>query len=397
MLPESIYPPPQKPPQKPQRLKKSESSLSLSKRPSTSSAAPKVKESNPPEGQKNCRANTPHRARSSPSLSKPTPSVPPTGGNEKGKVAAPPPQSTPKSTEQAHTTPKFNFKKYVEQMSAPREAASTSNFQLSLSLGENREVAPHPPTPISSPRRPEVRPLPPSSTLRYETKLFEIEVMDRGLRWKRCTKKYPKLHLKDEVFNYMCRPFLDSHLIALELLGCTEENRVLKLLTEGLSENSREVGNEIFNFEYRPNSPNKYRPFGNSIGTIRPYTPASKEEEEGDPRYLPCKHCTKPNRMMNSPAPRPDPIKFQFPVEFENSIEIAETNPSDPISGPVSVSYTTRSGRSTRRLSLSPDQAPPTASTSGASMPPPNCLVREPGPPQRSRQPLPLAPRDQDR
>ena len=256
-------------------------------------------------------------------------------------------------------------------MSAPRDVASTSNFQLSLSLSENCEVAPPPPTPINPPRRPEVRPLPPSSTLRYETKLFEIEVMDRGLRWKRCTKKYPKLHLKDEVFNYMCRPFLDSHLIALDLLGCTEENKVLKLLTEGLSENSREIGAEIFNFEYRPNSPNKYRPFGNSIGTIRPYTPASKEEEEGDPRYLPCKHCTKPNRMMNSPAPRPDPIKFQFPAEFEDSIEVIENDPSDSISGPTSVSYTTRSGRSTRRLNLSPDQAPPTASTSGASMPPP--------------------------
>ena len=283
-------------------------------------------------------------------------------------------------------------------MSAPREAASTSNFQLSLSLGENREVAPHPPTPISSPRRPEVRPLPPSSTLRYETKLFEIEVMDRGLRWKRCTKKYPKLHFKDEVFNYMCRPFLDCHLIALDLLGCTEENKVLKMLTKGLSENSREIGAEIFNFEYRPNSPNKYRPFGNSIGTIRPYTPASKEEEEGDPRYLPCKHCTKPNRMMNSPAPRPDPIKFQFPAEFENSIEMIENDPPDPIPGPASVSYTTRSGRSTRRLSLSPDQAPPTASTSGANMPPPlNRPAQRSGPPQRSRQPPPLAPRDQDR
>ena len=90
MLPESIYPPPQKPPQKPLRLQKSESSLSLSKRPSASSATLKNKEANPPEGQKSFKSNTPHKARSPPSLSRPTSSGPPTGEKEKGKVAPPP-------------------------------------------------------------------------------------------------------------------------------------------------------------------------------------------------------------------------------------------------------------------------------------------------------------------
>ena len=88
MLPESIYP--QKPPQGPQRLKKSESPLALSKKPSASSATLKKNGANPPEGQKKCETSVPQRAgpSSSPS-SKPTSSATLAGGKEKGKVAPP--------------------------------------------------------------------------------------------------------------------------------------------------------------------------------------------------------------------------------------------------------------------------------------------------------------------
>ena len=123
-------------------------------------------------------------------------------------------------------------------MSAPREQEGPkTNFQLSLSLseaGDPLEGPPPPPPPLPAPfpRRPEVRPLPATSMLKYETKLFEIEVEDKGLKWKRTNRT--KVAPGDKSFNFMCQPYLDSRLISLiTLAGCTEDNKVLKLVERG--------------------------------------------------------------------------------------------------------------------------------------------------------------------
>ena len=331
----------------------------------------------------------------------------------------PPPQQEPRtepepesSHGQVQDKPKFIFKDYVNQMTAPTEQKDlTTNFHLSLSLGEGGDTLggpppPLPPLPPPLPRRPEVRPLPAASILKYEIRLFDLEVEDKGLNWKRIPRR-GKVNPRDKAFNFMCQPFLENRITSLvSQAGCTENNEILKLVTQGLSENVNPFGDQIPQFP----DPHEYCPFGNPIGPARGYAPAPGVEDtlNKDPNKYPnlqtlmcnlqpCPPCSKIIRRMScpAPAPRPDPSKFHFrpsetpKIPFSDKVDYfncANNNPNG-VPGLQSVSYTTKSGRVTTRL---------TPTTPDGHMAPPHRLA-QPGPCRRRRRRRPWGRKDQDR
>ena len=246
--------------------------------------------------------------------------------------------------------------------------------------------------------------------LKYETKLFDIEVEDKGLNWKRINKT--RVPPGDESFNFMCQSYLDSRLISLiDLAGCTEDNKVLKIVERGQGveqEHRNPFGDQIPQFQV----PSENYPFGNLVEPLRVYNPAPGEGKDpnNDPNVdpnmrpslqtlthnlYPCNPCTKIVRKMNSPAPRPDPSKFHFrrfetpKTPFSEKYDYFNKNEQDPnnpdnlgnsnkdknnlsdFSGLPSVPYTTKSGRVTKRLSLSPPGNSGALGTGGMPPPPP--------------------------
>ena len=321
--------------------------------------------------------------------------------------------------------PKFNFKNYVNQMSAPGEQVDLkTNFQLSLSLGEKGDLArgplppppPVPPFPLP-PRKPVVLPLQAAPMLRYETKIFEMEVEDRGLRWKRVTKKNPKIEPGDESFNLMCQPFLENRLTSLLVkAGGASDNKIVKMVEKGVSEHENpfvvEDDDQVPRFEV-PDS--EFRPFGTPIAPFRTYALAPGYSPYNDPNMRPslqtltcnsqlCNTCFGIAKKINSPGPRlmPDPTKFQFRksetprtpvserrIHFDTTTDLANSSglnnslsndlvnkPSDSdLTGLQSVSYTTKSGRVTTRLTptregrMAPPPPPPPARPSPTESP----------------------------
>ena len=167
--------------------------------------------------------------------------------------------------------------------------------------------------------------MPVASIIKYETKLFELEVEDKGLVWKRASKRGPKVNPRDQAFDFMCQPFLENRLTSLVAqAGCTENNRILKLIEKGLSENINPFGLNPKTPQFP--DPHEYCPFGNPIGPARAYAPAQGNEvpDKDYNKYpnlqtlmnnlYPCPPCEKIIKRMScpTPAPRPDPTKFHF-------------------------------------------------------------------------------------
>ena len=60
---------------------------------------------------------------------------------------------------------------------------------------------------------------------RYETRVFEAEIKDKGLVFeRRNVPRYPKLPVRDQPFNQLCRPYLENKLVSLEKAGLNKKN-----------------------------------------------------------------------------------------------------------------------------------------------------------------------------
>ena len=259
-------------------------------------------------------------------------------------------------------------------MSAPREQADLrTNFQLSLSLSEGGELigGPLPPPPLPPPKRPIAVPLPAAPMLKYESKIFEMEVEDRGLRWKRVTRKNPRIKPGDESFNFMCQPFLENRLTSLlAQAGCTSDNKIIKIVEKGISEHENPFCDDE-NPHETPQVPrfevpdSELRPFGTLIPPPRIHTLTPGESPTTDPNVHPslqtltfnlqlCNTCFGIAKKISSPGPRlmPDPTKFKFRKSETPRTPVSERrilfDPTNDLSDPLNRSNQTNSQDLTR-------------------------------------------------